>query len=277
MKNILRLVPMVGLVMAACAGNGSSDTEAANQLLAQAREACEQANYVEASALLDSLSAAYPHELDARREALLLQPKVIEGEAQQLLLENHGRTEALQQQIDSLMHFFNVVNADGVNQLEGYYQDKATPVDFRSRSTAVSRVNQAGEFIVISSLTSTSVHHTAISLTDAASGATATSGTVAYRGNSDGLSRESVRFSGEAADTLGALCSRVGARQLQLRFIGSGKASPVTLPAAEVAAMARTWQLSHAISELSALQTQRERIEAKLQVARDQQARQQQQ
>jgi hypothetical protein len=41
--------------------------------------------------------------------------------------------------------------------------------------------------------------------------------------------------------------------------------------------MARTWQLSHAISELSALQTQRERIEAKLQVARDQQARQQQQ
>ena len=269
----LHHLAIVALTLTAC-GSKSSDTEVATSLLNKATTACNEGRYDEAVQLLDSINRAYPHEIDVRRQALLLQPKVAEAASQQQLLDNRSETDLAQKQLEALMPFFNTYASDGKDRLEGYYEEKSTPANFRSRNTIVARVNQAGEFVVISSVTNNTAHHTAVTLTDAASGTSATSGTVAYRGNPDKLSTESVRFTGELADTIGAFCSGVGARSLRLDFAGTAKIA-TTLSASEVAAIGRSWELSRAITRLQMLQSQRERLEAKVQLSRDQQARQQ--
>jgi hypothetical protein len=255
----------------ACSG-GSSDADAkAEQMVAEAANALDRGDYESATAKLDSMISAYPKAINARRQAIDLRPKIIERQTQQEIAELQMLMQATSQFVDSLQAFFTTVPRSD-DQLESYVISNSAPKNWRERNTAIARMSPSGEFYMISSLAGRTTHHTAISLTS--DGVTVTSGTVPYDAESL-LSRESVRFASGAADTLGVVACQFDAmhRPATLRYLG-GKTTPsTTLSADEIHAIADTWRLSQAVSSMAPMASRLEQLKAKLQLARDQQAR----
>lgn len=267
MKKIL-LFAAAALVLSAC-GSKNNDSELADALVAEASTALDRGDFDRASELLDSVSARFPHEVDAGRAALRLRPRVMERKTAQEIVELQALMAATSQYVDSLSQHFNSVGRSA-DQLEPYMIHKDVPANWRERNTAVARLSPSGEFYVISSLAGRSTKHTAISM--GADGVTVISGEVPFDSESI-LSRESVRFAAGKADTLGVFAARMDGRALRLDFVGGAKAPSVTLSPAEVHAMADTWRLSRALSTIAPSARRLEQLKAKLQVSRDQQAR----
>lgn len=271
MKTSSYLLLIPALLLAASCGGNNEDKARADEMVAQASAALDRGDFEEAGALLDSLSARYPHEIEAGRAALTLRPKVMERKTAQEIVELQALLDATRQYADSLSRFFNSVPRSE-EQLEPYMVHKDVPANWRERNTAIARLSPSGEFYVISSLAGRSTHHTAVSLSG--DGVSVTSGSVPYDAESL-LSRESVRFSAGKADTLGVFATQMDGKSLRLDFTGGKKAPSATLSAKEVHAMADTWRLSQALSTLAPGARRLEQLKAKLQVSRDQQARSQ--
>lgn len=268
MKPIIHLLPLL-LLFAAC-GNNNQDRELADSLVAEASTALDRGDFDRASELLDTLSARYPHEVEAGRNALKLRPRIMERKTAQEIIELQTLMAATSQYVDSISRMFHSVKRSE-EQLEPYLIHKDVPSNWRERNTAIARLSPSGEFYVISSLAGRTTKHTAISFT--ADGITVTSGTVPFDPESS-LSRESVRFAAGKADTLGVFAMQMDGNPLRLDFVGGKKAPSVTLSAKETHAIADTWRLSRALSTIAPSGRRLEQLKAKLQVSRDQQARQ---
>ena len=269
MKHLFSGAALASMIILGACGTNNADKEAAESLVAEASAALDRGDFEQAQLLLDSLSAAYPHEVEAGRTALDLRPKVMERKTAQEIVELQALMAATQAYADSLRGFFTLVPRSD-DQLETYMIHKDAPANWRDRNTAVARLSPSGEFYVTSSLAGRSTRHTAISLS--ADGVSVTSGEVPFDAESL-LSRESVRFAAGKADTLGVFAVQMDNRPLQLNFVGGAKAPSVTLTAKEVHAMADTWRLSQALSTIAPSARRLDQLKAKLQVSRDQQAR----
>ncbi len=257
------------LSLSAC---GDKDADAAGRLVAQAQASLDRGDYDSAFIYLDSLSAAYPRHIEAGRRGLALRPRAIEGRTNQEIIELQCYLQAHQATADSLIRLFTATQPSE-DVFEGYYMANDAPKNFRERNTAVARLTPSGEFYIISSLAGRTTQHTAISLT--ADGRTATSGHVPFDPESM-LSRESVRFSAEKADTIGSFACSIDhlVSSATLKFIGGKKTQSATLSAKEIHAIADTYRLSRSLSAISSTSKRLEQLKAKLQLARDQQARQ---
>lgn len=269
MKKLTLMFAACAVVLTAC-GSKNNDSEKADTLVAEAAAALDGGDFDRASELLDSLAAAYPHEVEAGRSALQLRPKIMECKTAQEIVELQALIASSEAYADSISQYFSSV-ARSEDQLEPYMIHKDFPADWRERNTAVARVSPGGEFYVISSLAGRSTKHTGLRLSG--DGVSVSSGSVPFDSESL-LMRESVRFAAGKADTLGVFAVEMDSRPLTLEFIGGAKAAPVTLSAKEVHAMADTWRLSQALSSINPARQRLEQLKAKLQVARDQQARQ---
>lgn len=268
MNKTTLLIAACVLTLTAC-GSKNNDSEKADIIVAEAAAALDRGEFDRASELLDSLSQAFPHEVEAGREALHLRPKIMERKTSQEIIELQALMAANAAYADSISQYFTTVPRSD-DQLEAYMIHKDVPANWRERNTAVARVNQSGEFYVISSLAGRSTKHTALRLSG--DGVSVSSGVVPYDAESL-LSRESVRFAAGKADTLGVFAVQMDSRPLTLEFIGGAKAAPVILSGKEVHAMADTWRLSQALSSVNPAMQRLNQLKAKLQVARDQQAR----
>lgn len=268
MKHFL---PLLLLSLLVACGSKNDDREQADNLVAEASTALDRGDFDRAAELLDTLSARYPHEVDAGRAALKLRPRIMERKTAQEIVELQALMAATSQYVDSLSQMFTSVPRSE-EQLEPYLIHKDVPSNWRDRNTAIARVSPSGEFYVISSLAGRSTKHTALSLSG--DGVTVTSGSVAFDPESV-LSRESVRFSAGKADTLGVFAMEMDGKPLRLDFVGGNKAPSVTLSAKEVHALADTWRLSRALSTIAPAANRLNQLKAKLQVSRDQQARNQ--
>lgn len=262
-------LPLLLLSLLVSCGSKTDDREQADNLVAEASTELDRGNFDRAAELLDTLSARYPHEVDAGRAALKLRPRIMERKTAQEIVELQALMAATSRYADSLSQMFTFVPRSD-EQLEAYLIHKDFPANWRERNTAVARVSPSGEFYVISSLAGRSTKHTALSLSG--DGVTVTSGSVAFDHESV-LSRESVRFSAGKADTLGVFAVEMDGKPLRLDFVGGNKAPSVTLSAKEVHALADTWRLSRALSAIAPAANRLEQLKAKLQVSRDQQAR----
>lgn len=271
LNKITKAWPLLALLAVGCSSKGNADeAAAADSLVAQAQAALERGEFQQAEVLLDSVRSAYPHEVAAGRQALQLRPKVMERKTAQEIVELQTLLAAAAQRADSLQQHFNYV-ARTADQPEDYFQHKSVTDGWRETNTAIARVSPSGDFFMLSSLAGNSTGHTAISL--AGEGITVTSGTVAADREAL-LSRESRRFSVGKADTLGAFATQMDGRPLTLAFLGGKKAPTAKISVKEVHAIADTWRLSQAL-RLSIDGARRlEQLKAKLQVSRDQQARQ---
>lgn len=263
------LAGAVAAVLVGCSGRADKDREAAQALLNQAAEAVASGEFNEAKALLDSMSATYPKEVEVGREAMKLRPAIIEGNTIAEIAERQAELQYLSQYIDSVSGEFKTVEASA-DVLEPYMVHKSVPSNWRDRNTAVARVTAGGDFVIISSLAGNKTHHTALRLT-AANGASVTSGEVPFD-NELKLSRESVRFPSEQADTLGAFAMAIDGGAT-LDFVGGKKAPAAKISAKEVKALASTYRLSKAMRSAQAAAYRLEQLKAKLQLARDQSAR----
>lgn len=267
MKHFL---PLLLLSLLVSCGPKNNDREQADSLVAEASTALDRGDFDRAAELLDTLSARFPHEVDAGRAALHLRPRIMERKTAQEIVELQALMAATGQYVDSLSKMFISVPRSE-QQLEPYMIHKDVPANWRERNTAIARISPSGEFYVISSLAGRNTKHTALSLT--ADGVTVTSGSVPFDPESL-LSRESVRFSAGKADTLGVFATQMDGKPLRLDFVGGNKAPSVSLSAKEVHAIADTWRLSRALSTIAPASRRLEQLKAKLQVSRDQQARQ---
>lgn len=262
-------IGVVAAVCVACSGQSNQNREAAQALLNQASEAVAAGEFDVAKELLDSMSATYPKEVEIGREAMKLRPAIIEGNTLAEITERQAELLYLAQYIDSVSGEFKTVEASD-DVLEPYMVHKTVSTNWRNKNTAVSRVTADGDFVIISSLSGNKTHHTALRFT-APDGASVTSGEVPYD-NELKLSRESVRFSSEQADTLGAFAAVINSG-VTLDFVGGKKAPSVKLSTKEVNAIASTFRLSKAMRRAQAVSYRLEQLKAKLQLARDQSAK----
>lgn len=248
----------------------TAERDAAEKLVAEASAALDRGDFNAAAAMLDSLSSAYPKQIEAGRAALALRPKVMERKTEQEIVDLQALMQYSAQFVDSIMPLFTSVPRSD-EQLEPYIVAKSVPANWRERNTAIARLSPSGEFYVISSLAGRSARHTALRMS--ANGVSVTSGSVPFDPESR-LSRESVRFSAGKADTLGVFAMQMDGRgPVTLDFVGGNKAPSATLSAKEVHAIADTWRLSQALATVNDGNRRLEQLKAKLQLARDQAAR----
>ncbi len=262
------LIFCAALALGACSGS-DPDKEAAGALVAEASTALDRGDYARAEALLDSLSATYPKQIEAGRAALGLRPRVMERKTEQEIADLQVEMLAASAYVDSVARMFTSVPASD-DVFEPYMIHKDVPANWRERNTAVARLTPSGEFYMISSLAGNSTRHTAISLS--ARGTSARSGQVS-NDSEDRLSRESLRFPAAKADTLGAYAVAIDGNAATLKFEGGKKTASANLSAKEVHAIADTYRLSQAMSVISYGNRRLEQLKAKLQLARDQAAR----
>ncbi|MCM1309908.1 MAG: hypothetical protein NC301_02645 [Bacteroides sp.] len=263
----LMLLPL--LVLTACASN-NEDKAAADQLVAEASAALNRGDFAAAEAMLDSVSAQYPKQIEAGRAALALRPKVMERKTEQEIADLQTVMQYSGAYVDSISQYFTVVPRSE-EVFEPYLIHKDVPANWRDKNTAISRLSNSGSFYVISSLQGNSAHHTALQLSK--DGISVTSGSVTYDAT-DRLMSESVRFPSEAADTLGAFAVQMDGRgPVMLTFVGGKKQPTATLSAKEVHAMADTYRMGLAMQTLNSGARRLEQLKAKLQLARDQAAR----
>ncbi|MDE6513293.1 MAG: hypothetical protein K2L05_03795 [Muribaculaceae bacterium] len=262
------LILCAALTLGACSGS-DPDKEAANAMVAEASTALDRGDYAQAEALLDSLSATYPKQIEAGRAALALRPRVMERKTEQEIADLQAEMLAASAYVDSISGLFNSVPASD-DVFEPYMIHKDVPANWRDRNTAVARLTPAGEFYMISSLAGNSTRHTSIRLS--ARGTSAESGVV-KNDPEDRLSRESLRFPAAKADTLGVYAVAIDGSAATLTFAGGKKAPTANLSAKEVHAIADTYRLSQAMGVISAGNRRLEQLKAKLQLARDQAAR----
>ena len=268
------LIPAAAaLLMASCSGD-NSERDAADAIVAEASASLNRGEFTRAEELLDSLSATYPKQIEAGRAALALRPRIMERKTEQEIADLSALMQYSSAMADSLRGYFKAVERSE-EILEPYLIHKDVPANWREKNTAVARLSPSGEFYVISSLAGNSAHHTMLRLSTG--GVSVTSGHVKYDAT-DRLLRESVRFPSAAADTLGVFAVQVDGRgPVKLEFTGGKKNAAATLSARDIHAMADTYRLSQAMQTLGSGMKRLEQLKAKLQLARDQAARTEQQ
>lgn len=260
---------LAGVVLLASCSGRDAEADAAEGLVAEASAALDRGDFLQAEALLDSLSATYPKQITAGRQALALRPKVIVRKTEQEIVDLQTLLQYTGAYVDSLSGQFDRVEASAV-VFEPYLIHKGYPKNWRDRNTAVARLSYAGDFYVISSL-GANVGHTALRLSG--QGVTVTSGSIPFD-DTDRLSRESVRFPAAAADTLGVFAMQLDGRgPVTLEFVGGKPAPKATLSEKEVHAMADTYRMARAMQTVTSGARRLQQLKAKLQVAHDQVAR----
>ena len=268
--NKLTLCALVAATLAACGSSGSKDTESAAKLVADAENAIENHKYAEAIELLDTLQVRYPKEVEIQRKAMNVRPLAIEG----LTISEMEQTDSLlavaSWQVDSLALLFKTIADEKL--VEPYRVIKSATGDLFSTTGIESRLTQAGEFYMISSLNGNPVKHTSVSLSSQAERATTDNipydDAINYRsGNS-----EMITFTSTRCDTLGRFAIAHDNVKLTLTFHGKRDYS-MTLSPKAVHSIADTYRMADAISRKNTLMKRQELLRAKLQLARDQRAR----
>ncbi len=252
-----------------CSGSGKPVPEA-QALFDGASLAYETADYSRAEILLDSLQKSYPAEISLQKEGMALRPKVIE-KATLLKISTNDSLMALDKvEAEQLKPRLKWIKTP--RMLEGYWvASKGYNPSFMSTTAIQGRVSEIGEFYIVSSA-KPSLGHTSIALSNGSSSVSTPE--VPYDGESnyriDG--GEIITFSPAQSDTIGQFALANSGKPLTVTFRGKSS-RPVKLSAAESAALADTYAYARAVSRARQLAVERERLEATLQVARNQIAR----
>lgn len=260
---------VVATMLASC-GTGSKSRDEAAQMVEDAKHAIDSKQYDAAIEILDSLQARYPKEIGIQRKAMNIRPMAIEG----LTIREIEQTDSLYAlaswQVDSLAPLFNTVSDKDL--VEPYSVVKTAKGTLFSNTGIEARLTPAGEFYIISSLNGNPVKHTSVSLSK--NGEVAQTETVPYddainyrSGNS-----EMITFSAARCDTLGRFAVTHDNYKLTLTFHGK-RDYKTSLSGPAVHGIADTYRMADATSRKNALAKQKELLQAKLQLARDQQAR----
>lgn len=257
------------MIFSGCQGN-KTDSDA-SRLLDEATGAYQAADYSRATLLLDSLQKTFPAEIDIQREGMTLRPKVIE-KATLLKISTNDSLMALDK-LDADRIKPRLKWVKNPRMIEGYWTaSQGYNPSFMNSTGIQGRVSEIGEFYIVSSVNPSSLHHTSISVSNGIQSASTPE--VPYDGESnyrlDGS--EIITFSPAQSDTIGKFTLANAQGGLTLTFKGKS-AKSMKLSQAQVAAIADCYAYAKAVARARQLAVERQRLEATLQVARDQIAR----
>lgn len=270
--NIIAVIAATAVTLASCQGKSES-TVAADRMADTAQSLIESGKPAQAIAVLDSLAALYPTEVEAGRRALALRPRAIELQ-----------TIAEIQTTDSLIAVFSAENEnvapamkkiDDKDLVEPYYVASAGYDPSFMNSTGIQpRVDAIGQFYILSSVTSNTLRHNSITI-KSSNGEVSTE-PVPYDSDSnysiDGT--ELVTYSPESCDTIGYFVAQNPEATYTLVFNGDkGKNLTRKLTAAQTKGIADAWRYSRSIVKARDLTARKQMLEQRLQIARDQIAR----
>ncbi|MGM9799950.1 MAG: hypothetical protein ACI30M_04625 [Muribaculaceae bacterium] len=270
MKNSILATIIAAALVTSC--GKSESTTSAEALLAEAQAALDAQDTNLATSLLDSLDRGYASETGVRKQALAMRPKIVECET----LKEITTT-------DSLMAYYADLHARAQEKMkcvnnpqlvEPYYVAKvAFKEDFVNTTGVQARVDEIGQFYMVSSLKGNSICHTSVTIT--ADGGSATTATIPYDGEAnyriDGS--ELVTYMTAQCDTVGKFAATHRTSMGKLTFNGK-RNHTIQLSPAQMASIADAWDFAQSIVQSRELSIQREKLERKLQIARDQAARQ---
>ena len=273
-KKLLRSFLLMSiLVLFGC--GPSKERLAAESLLNEAQSQLDSGNFQQAFKLLDSISVAYPKETEIRKQAMFLRTSVIEAETLKEISYNDSMSAEMKILYDQVLPRMKKV--ENPQLVEGYWIaiDGNDP-KFMESTGIQARVSEDGEFYVISEVNgANNLHHSSFSLSTP-SGVKAHSDTVPfdnelnYRINNS----ETVTYSGENTDSVGRFAVKYVNDPIKLIFIGEdGKTKTVNLKTDQVQAIADAYLMASSLTKGKRLSAQRELLERKLQLARDQKAR----
>lgn len=261
-------LPLGLMLLTACGGR--SEDAGARGLLDGAAQAFDARDYSLATQLLDSLQKTFPAETAIQREALALRPKIIE-QATLLKISTNDSLMALDQvtaeQTKKTLRWIKEPR-----MVEGFHISPASySPDFMNRTGIQARVSEIGEFYIVSSA-NPQLGHTSVALGSGTSEAATPA--VPYDGESNYRvgSGEIITFSPQQSDTIGSFALRNRGSALTLTFRGKGRKT-VKLTPAQVNGIADAYAYSRAITQARHLAAERRKLEAMLQVARNQMAR----
>ncbi|MDE6282499.1 MAG: hypothetical protein K2L97_00750 [Muribaculaceae bacterium] len=273
-KLLIRIISLctlpagVALMIASCSGDKSSSP--ASELYQQAADAYASANYTLATELLDSLQRAYPAEIAIQREGMALRPQVIEKATLLKISTNDSLMTLSKVEADKLKPRLKWIKTPQMPEGHWVAAEGYNPA-FMSSTGIQGRVSEIGEFYIVSSA-NPAISHTSVSLSGA--GASAQTPSVPYDGESnyrvDG--GEIITFSPAQSDTIGHLAALHHDAPLTLTLRGKSNRQ-IKLTPAQIAALSDTYAYALAVQQARRLAVERQRLEATLQVARDQMAR----
>lgn len=270
-----RLLPVGSCLIALmCACGGKQENPQARELLDNANAAFEQQDYALATTLLDSLQKTFPSELGIQRESMALRPKVIEQTAVVQMQQLDSLDAADTSTLTSLKPALKWIKTPGM--IEGYWIDaKAYNPNFMNTTGIEARVNEIGQFYIVSSVNPAgSLKHTSITLKTASG--SATTQTVPYDGESNYRigGGEVITFSPEQSDTIGAAALHAVSTNPSvsgtLIFNGAKTNKSIRLTAAQTAAIANAYRYSSAVIRARDNQVQRQKLNRTIEIARQQ-------
>ena len=268
--NILSVALCLGIITASCGGSESAND--AQKLLNQAQAALDAKDTSLATALLDSIDKAYTSETKVRKSALKMRSEIIECETLKEIVSADSLLsyyEDLHKQMTEKMKLIN-----DPQLVEPYYVPKsAFKADFVNTTGLQARVDEIGQFYMVSSVRGSNLKHNSVTIT--VDGESATTAVIPYDGEANYRvgGSELVTYMTAQCDTLGKFASVHRSQMGKLTFNGERKQT-IQLSPAQITAIADAWEFSQSIVQSRELTVQREKLDKKLQIARDQIARQ---
>lgn len=263
---LLASIASLGLYTS-CAGSG--DKAKAQALLDEATAAFDAGNYAGSLTLTDSIKAAYPAEIEVRREALHLATRATEGLTVQRLQSADSLVAVLGVRGDSLQRLVKFVN----NPIEGYYVGINSPSGGIVGSNGIqARISPDGDFYIISSLKARQIKST--SVTVSCDGASASTSVVEHDGerNDRSMGAEVITFMGVECDSLGRFIEQHRGMPMTLTFNGASAYS-MPLPEAQASEIATLYDYATTLRRAKVASIEKEKLTRALDIARMQAAK----
>lgn len=253
---------------------GNDSKNAAQNLLDEAQTLYDHGEYENSMALLDSLKAKFPDEIEIRKQGLNLLCQNQEGLIKVEMAKNDSLISVLEEENKQLSGNFKYIKHP--DMVEGFYIHKsiADETDKTDRIAIEPRIDENDMFYIVSYLTGHDVKHTSVKLSNK-SGNSVSSAVVPYdeaqnyRYNSGGVTYEIVTFNNNQCDTLGYFAADNADSPLKVTYQGK-KAYSMQLNAKHVKAIAETYRFATNKNNGKAAIKKRMLLESKLQLAQKQ-------
>lgn len=250
----LLIAAAIAATLGSCSG---SKPNPARELFMQAESRLDAGDTKQVYALLDSIKAQYPDSIKLLREGMTLRRRAMLADVHEQMKLTDDSIAACMDAVNALRPKLKEINDPRL--LEPYFVAKeGYNPDFMSGTGVQPRVDELGQFYLISSLNA-AYKHTGISLStgseSASAGPVPFDGEMNYRINGS----EIITFSPDQSTAIGEFAAAHPGTAMTLTFTG-GKKHSVKLTAKQVDAIALCYEYGHAMMQGRHLTYQREKL-----------------
>lgn len=229
---------------------GSGDAQKAGALLDEARQAYSRGRMNEALTLIDSIAAAYPREVDVRRQGMALEDSVRLAVNESIWRTTDSLIAEASAKIDSVASVWFVYEKTEYDELGRFVSKSAAGASGSLRTYIHADVNEYGSTQLMSSYCGAGeLNHTALRLT-LASGESVTTAEIPYNDGANYRYKvnatccEVVTYVDDKDGGALAFAALHNGEPVKATLLGGKKDYPVTVTAQDLQALTATFELS---------------------------------